>query len=127
MIKLPSAMAGAGFDDSGKMIALVTPHGANNSDVVDHTADVRKPIGNGYAGFAVTRKGAQAGNDRALHFSEVVAEADGVDELSCVLVVLRIESVDVADAAAHEKEDDGPGLRLTDDGLGNFFRLRQDT
>ncbi len=112
MIELPSAMAGGGFDDGGKMIALVAPHRADDGDVVDHAADVRKPIGDRDAGFAVAREGAQAGNHRALHLGEVVAEADGIDELARALVVLGIEGVDVADAAAHEKEDDGLGLSV---------------
>ena len=43
---------------------------------------------------------------------DVVAEADGVDQLARVLVVLRIEGIDVADAAAHEQEDDRFGLGL---------------
>ena len=44
--------------------------------------------------------------------AHVVAEADGIDQLAGVLVVLRIEGVDVADAAAHEQEDDRLGLGL---------------
>jgi len=58
---------------------------------------------------------------------DVVGFGDNLDQLAGVLVVLGIEGVDVADAAAHEKEDDGLGLRLTDYGLGNFLRLGQDT
>ena len=60
--------------------------------------------------FAVARERALAGNHRPLHLRQVVAEADRVDQLAGPLVVLRIERVDVADAAAHEQEDDG--LRL---------------
>src|SRR5580765_391282 len=123
VIKLPAAMAGAGLYDRGKMIALVAPQGTNDSDIVDAAADMRKPIGDGDAGFAVAREGAQAADHRALHFGEVVAEADGVDEFSGVFVVLGIEGIDVADAAAHEKEDNGPGLRLLQEGGGNFLRL----
>ena len=126
MIKLASAMAGAGFDDGGKVIALVAPHGADDGDVVDHAADVGEPVGNRNAGLAMALEGAQAGNHRALHLGEVVAEADGVDELSRVPVVLGVEGVDVADASAHEEKDDGLGLRLTEEGLGNFLRLSED-
>ena len=46
------------------------------------------------------------GDHRPLHLRDVVAEADGVDQLAGLLVVLGIEGVDVADAAAHEQEDD---------------------
>ncbi len=48
-----------------------------------------------------------------LHLRDVVAEADGVDQFAGVLVALRIESIDVADAAAHEKKDDRIGLFIT--------------
>ena len=50
------------------------------------------------------------GNHRPLHLRDVVAEADGVDQFAGPLVVLGIERVDVADAAAHEQKDDRLGL-----------------
>src|SRR5687768_14937841 len=53
VIKLTAAMAGGSFDDGGKMIALVAPHGADDGDIVDHTANVREPIGDGNAGLAI--------------------------------------------------------------------------
>jgi hypothetical protein len=49
-----------------------------------------------------------AGDDRPLHFREVVAEPDRVDQFAGPLVVFGIERVDVAHAAAHEQEDDRP-------------------
>ena len=110
MVERAAAMAGLGFDDGGKVIAFVAPHRADDGDVVDHAADVREPVGDRHAGLAVMLEGAQAGNDRTLHLRDVVAEADGVDQLAGVLVVLGVEGVDVADAAAHEKEDDRFGF-----------------
>ena len=60
----------------------------------------------------VPRERAQAGDHRPLHLGEVVAEADGIDQLAGPFVVLGIEGVDMADAAAHEQEDDRLGLGL---------------
>ncbi len=61
MIECAAAMAGLGFDHGRKMIAFVAPHRAHDRDVVDHAADVGKPIGDRNARLAVVREGAQAG------------------------------------------------------------------
>ena len=99
-----------GLDDRRKMIALVAPHRAHDGDLVDHAADVREPVRNRNARLAVPRERALAGDDRPLHLRQVVAESDGVDQFAGPLVVLGIERVDVADAAAHEQENDRLGL-----------------
>src|SRR6202030_2916631 len=62
------------------------------------------------ARLTVAPKRALARDDGPAHFCQVVAEADDIDPLARPFIVLRIERVDVADAAAHEKKDDG--LRL---------------
>ncbi len=105
-----TAVAGLGFDDGGKVIAFVAPHGADDCNVVDDAADVGEPVRDRDAGLTVILKGAQAGDDGALHLRNIVAEADGINELARVLVAFRIEGVNVADAAAHEEEDDCVGL-----------------
>ena len=72
-------MAGLRFDDGWEMIAFIAPHGTDDRNVVYDAADVGKPVGDGGAGLAVILKGAQAGDDGALHGSDVVTETDGVD------------------------------------------------
>ena len=46
-----------------------------------------------------------------LHVGDVVAEPDHIDHLPGPLVVFGVEGIDVADAAAHEQEDDRLGSR----------------
>src|SRR5581483_8173650 len=110
-----------------KMIALVAPHRANDRDVVDHTADVRKPIGYRDAGFTVTREGAVTRNHGPFHLREVVAESHGIHDFAGPFVVFGIERVDMADAPAHEEEDHRFGLgrkMRSENGVLNFPGLR---
>ena len=67
---------------AGKWFALVAPHRPDDGDLIDHAADVREPVGHRNAGLAVTRERPQAGNDGPAHLGQVVAEADGVDQLA---------------------------------------------
>ena len=92
------------------MIAFVTPHGPYDCNVVDDASNMRKPIRNGSARLSVACESSMAGNDRALHLCEVVAEADRIDEFPCVLVTFRIKGIDMTDAPAHEQENDRLGL-----------------
>ena len=106
-------MTGLRFNHGREVVALLAPEGADDGDIVDHAADMGEPVGDGDAGFAVVLEGAEAGNHRALHLGDVVAKANGIDELAGVLVALRVERVDVADATAHEEEDHRVGLLAT--------------
>ncbi len=99
-------MSGRRFDHRREMVPLVTPHRTHDRDVIDHATDIRKPIGDRGAGLPITREGAVASNDRALHLCQVVAETDGVDEFTHVLVAFRIKGVEVTYTPTHEEEDD---------------------
>src|SRR5262245_40461949 len=99
-------MAGGHFDDGGKMVRLVAPHGANDGDFIDDAANMRKPIGHRNARFAVVGERPLARDDRALHLRQIVPEADGIDQSARPLIVLGIKSVDMADTTAHEQKDD---------------------
>jgi hypothetical protein len=46
-----------------------------------------------------------AGNNRAFHFGKVIAEADSIDHRPGPFIILGIEGIDVADAAAHEQKN----------------------
>ena len=100
------AMAGGHFDDGREMIGFMAIHGANDSDLIDHSADAGKPIGDGNPGLSELRKSPAARNDRPSHGSEVVAKTNGVHQRPSPFVVFGIERIDMADAAAHEEIDD---------------------
>src|ERR1043165_2310079 len=75
----------------------------------------------------MTRERAQAGNDRTLHRRQIVTKSNRIDELAGPLVILGIERVDMTDSAAHEEENDRPGLRGmrgTEDCVLDFAGLR---
>ena len=112
-------MARTGFNDGGKMIALVAPHRPYDGDVVDHASHVGKPIRNRNSRLAVLSKLAMAGNDRPLHFRKVIAKPDRINQFAGPFIVFGIKRIDVADAATHEQEND----RL---GLGLQLRLKND-
>ena len=105
MIELPAPVPGAGLDHRREVVALVAPHRPDHGDLIDHAADVGEPVGDRDARLPVPRERPQAGDHRPPHLRQVVAEPDRVDQLARPLVVLRVEGVDVADAAAHEQED----------------------
>ena len=105
-------MPGAGFNHRGKMISFVTPHRAHYGNIINHAAHIGKPIRNGNARFAVAGEGAQARDDRPSHFRQVVTEANRVNELARVFVILGIEGINVADTPTHKKKDDRLRFRL---------------
>ena len=78
MFKLAQRFAGCVLDDGRKMVGLVTVHGTDNGEFINHAADVGEPIGNRNARFAVVLEGAQDWNYWALHRRIVVAKPDGV-------------------------------------------------
>ena len=130
MIKLSPPMPGARLDHGRKMVPFMAPHRTDHREVVDDTADIRKPVGNWNARFAVPRERAQAGNDRASHGGEIVPESNSIDELARVFVPLGIEGIDVADAAAHEQENNRLRTRLemrAENRLLELARLRPET
>ena len=105
MIELPADMPGAGLDDRRKMVRLVAPHRPHNRQLIDHAAQVRKPIGDRNPRLAVAGELSLAIDNGPLHLGQVVAEPDDVDHLARPLVIFRIERVDVADPATHEQKD----------------------
>ena len=111
VFELPQRLAGGSFQHCRKVVRLMAVHGAHHGDVVDHFTDVREPVRDRNARFSVVLVRAQNRNHGPLHGRVVVAEADGIHDLAGVLVVLGIERIDVAHAAAHEEEDDGLGVR----------------
>ena len=111
VVDLPPAVPRAGLDDGGKVVDLGAPHRPHDGDVVDPAAHVREPVRDRGSRLTVPGERAPAGDDRPLHFRAVVAEPHRVDERTGPLVVLGIERVDVADAAAHEQKDHRLGLR----------------
>src|SRR5438128_69199 len=72
MVELASAMPGCGLDDGGEVVAFVAPHRAHDGELVDHAADVRKPVGDRDARFAVLLEGAQDGDHGPLHLRDVI-------------------------------------------------------
>src|SRR5215469_5167081 len=112
MIELATAVAGSGLDNRGEMIALVAPHGAHDGELIDDSADIRKPVRHRNPRLAIGGEGSQARDHRTLHLRHVVAETDGVDHLPGPLVVFRVEGIDMADPAAHEQKDYRLGLGL---------------
>ena len=96
-------MSSGRFDYGRGMIALVTPHGSNDGNVVHHASNMRKPIRNRSTTLSVACETSMAGNDRALHLCEVVAEADCINHFASVLVSFRIKGIDVADTPTHEQ------------------------
>ncbi len=106
MIELPAAVSGASFDDRGEMVRFMAPHRSNDRNVVDDTSHMWKPIRDRNTTLAITRELALAGNDRPAHFGQVVSEAYHVDQLAGPFVIFGIESVDMANAATHEQEND---------------------
>jgi hypothetical protein len=105
MIELAEGLAGGMLQHSRKMVGLVAVHGTDDRDFVDHLSHVRKPVGDGDAGFPVSLERSQARDYGTLHGRVIVAEADRIHDFACMPVVLRIECVDVAHAAAHEEVD----------------------
>ena len=105
VVKSSPTVSGASFNHGRKMIAFVAPHGTYDGNVIDHASHVGKPIRNGDPRLTIMRERAVTGDDRALHLGLVVAEANGINELTGVLIALRIECVDVADPSAHEQEN----------------------
>src|SRR5260370_19363487 len=103
MIELASAVPRGSLDDRWKVIALVAPHRAHHGELINHFADVREPVGNRNTGLPILFERTQCGDYRPLHWSYVVSEADGIDQFTGVLVVLRIERIDMADATAHDE------------------------
>src|SRR5262245_6192904 len=99
-------MAGASLNDSGKMVDLMAPHRTHYRNLVDHAPDVREPVRDRDTRLPVACEGALAEDHGPFHFGAVVAEADGINHLARPFVVFGIECVYVADAAAHEQEDD---------------------
>ena len=119
-------MAGARFDDCREVVALVAPHRAHHGDLVDDSANVRKPVRHGSTGFAMSGEGAVAGDHRALHGGQVVSETHGIHQLAGMRIALRVEGVDVADSTGHEQEDDGSRLGSEvrpHDGIGDLAGL----
>ena len=107
MVELPASMPRTRLDHRREMVRFVTPHRSDHGNLVDHAADVRKPVGNRNARLTIATKSALARNDGPAHLCQIVAEADDIDHLARPFIVLGIEGVDMADAAAHEKKDDG--------------------
>ena len=110
MIERAAAMPGGRFNHGRKMIALVIPHGTHHGNLVDHAADVRQDVGHRNSRLSARFKRADTRNDGPLDLGDVVSECGAVHHFPGMLVVLRVERIQLADAAAHEEIDDGFGL-----------------
>src|SRR5262249_33705142 len=115
MIERAAPMSRTRLDDGREMVSLVAPYRPDHGQLIDHAANVRKPVGDRDARLPIPRECAQTGNHGPSHLGLVIAEPDDIDQLPRPLVVLRVEGVDMADATAHEQRDDrrrsGPEVR----------------
>ncbi len=92
MIELAAAVAGAGLNHCGKVVAFVAPHRPDDGELIDDAAYVREPVGNRDPDCPYLVKVRQTGNDGPPHRGNVIAEADGIDQFAGPLVVLGVES-----------------------------------
>ena len=97
------------YGESGHWVSDRFPH---LSRVIDHTGEVRKPVGNPVATFSVALKFVGRGEEAPL-----TAGTLGVDRLGDLFAGkffqgrLVVKEVDMTGAAIHEEEDDALGLR----------------
>ncbi len=112
MVERAAAMPRGRFNDCRKVIAFVIPHGTHHGNLVDDAPDIRQDVRHWNARLSTRFKRPDAGNDGPLDFGHVVSECGAVHHFPGMLVVLRVERIQLADAAAHEKVDDGFGLGL---------------
>src|SRR5439155_24382192 len=86
---------------------FVAPHRANHCNFVDHTSDMREPVGNRNARLTIPGEGPMTWDYRALHFGQIVSKANCIDHFPSPFVILGIKRVDVTDPAAHEQKNYG--------------------
>src|SRR5262245_58805966 len=105
MKELPPPMPGHHLDDCWEVVDFLRIEGVDDSNVIHARTDMREPVGNRKTGLSIPLEGAQDGDYGPLHFGLVVAESDSVDDLPGILVVFRVEGINVTHTAAHEEHD----------------------